>query len=203
VTGTIYSSASSLAGTAQIELTAAYNTVLGLTSTGPAPGDLGGHTYTPGVYTNSSSVLVTGTVNLDCTSNPNGQIIFIIGSTLTAASYSSVNLNNCQASNVFWLVQTSATIGTYSQFSGQILAYTSISLLTGATLQGRALARYGSVSLDTNSPINSLAGSGGSGGSGGAGATPAPSSLILVTIALVCAGIYGARKRLLKPFRRN
>jgi len=208
VSGTIHS-ADSVAATAQSELTAAYNAVAGTASTATWNTDLGGHTfYAGGVYTASTSLGLTGTVTLDCTSNPNGQIIFQMGSTLTTASSSNVNLLSCLPANVFWLVGTSATLGTNSSFSGNILAQASITLTTGGTLHGRALARTGAVTLDTNA-ITIPATLGGTGGGppvpGGPGlpAGAAPSSLILVAIALVCAGIYGTRKRLPKLMGRN
>ena len=210
VTGTIHSD-DAFAGTAQSELTAAYNTVAGTASTATWNTDLGGHTfYVGGVYTApSTSMALTGTVTLDCTSNPNGQIIFQIGSTLTAASGSSVTLVNCQASNIFWLVGSSATIGTYSSFYGNILAHDAITLTTGASLHGRALARGAAVTLDDNAITMPATLGGGTGGgppvSGGSGlpSTPAPSSLILVALALVCVGVYQARKRLPKLLGRN
>jgi hypothetical protein len=213
LSGTKYSGAASLAGTAQTELTTAYNAVAGTASTAIWNADLGGHTfYAGGVYTASTSLGLTGAVTLDCTSNPNGQIIFQIGSTLTTASGSSVTLVSCQASNIFWLVGTSATLGTNSSFSGNILAQTSITLTTGGSLQGRALARTGAVTLDTNTitmPATLGGGTGGGppvpGGStgGGASTAPAPSSLILVALALVCVGLYQARTRLSNLFGRN
>jgi hypothetical protein len=209
VTGTIHS-ADSVAATAQNELTAAYGAVAGTASTATWNTDLGGHTfYAGGVYTASSSLGLTGTVTLDCTSNPNGQIIFKIGSTLTTASNSNVNLLSCLPANIFWLVGTSASLGTYSSFSGNILAQTAITLTTGGTLQGRALARTGAVTLDTNTINMPTTLGGGTGGGpsvpGGSGlpSTPAPSSLILVALALVCAGVYQARKRLPNLFGRN
>lgn len=209
VTGTIHS-ADSVAATAQSELTAAYNAVAGTASTATWNTDLGGHTfYVGGVYTASTSLGLTGTVTLDCTSNPNGQIIFKIGSTLTTASNSNVNLLSCLPANIFWLVGTSASLGTYSSFSGNILAQTAITLTTGGTLQGRALARTAAVTLDTNTINMPTTLGGGTGGGpsvpGGSGlpSTPAPSSLILVALALVCAGVYQARKRLPKLLGRS
>jgi hypothetical protein len=72
-------------------------------------------------------------------------------STLTVAGGSVVSLiNGAQASNVFWQVGSSATIGTNSAFVGNILAYTSITLTTGATVDGRVLALDDAVTLDTN-----------------------------------------------------
>ena len=209
VSGTIHS-ADSVAATAHNELTAAYGAVAGTASTATWNTDLGGHTfYAGGVYTASSSLGLTGTVTLDCTSNPNGQIIFQIGSTLTTASSSNVNLLSCLPANIFWLVGTSASLGTYSSFSGNILAQASITLTTGGTLQGRALARTGAVTLDTNTITMPTTLGGGTGGGppvpGGSGlpSTPAPSSLILVALALVCAGVYQARKRLPKLLGRS
>ena len=212
VSGTIHS-ADAVAATAQNELTTAYGAVAGTASTATWNTDLGGHTfYVGGVYTASTSLGLTGTVTLDCTSNPNGQIIFQIGSTLTTASSSNVNLVSCLPANVFWLVGTSATLGTNSSFSGNILAQTSITLTTSGSLQGRALARTGAVTLDTNTitmPATLGGGTGGgppvSGGStgGGAATAPAPSSLILVALALVCVGLYQSRRRLSNLFGRN
>jgi len=210
LSGTKYSGASSLAGTAQTELTTAYNAVLAAPSTLTWNADLGGHTfYVGGVYTASTSLGLTGTVTLDCTSNPNGQIIFQIGSTLTTASGSNVNLLSCLPANIFWLVGSSATLGTTTSFAGNILAQVSITLNTGASLSGRALARTGAVTLDTNAITVPATLGGGTGGGppipGGSvlPSAPAPSSLILVALALVCAGVYQARKRLPKLLGRN
>jgi hypothetical protein len=171
---------------------------------------LGGHTFFAGVYTASSSLGLTGTVTLDAQNNSNAQFIFQVGTALTANVGSSVNLiNGALPANVFWQVGSSATVGTGASFSGNILAFSSISLGTGASLQGRALARNAAVTLLGNivTMPASLGGTGGGppvpGGSGGVTSTPAPSSLILVAIALVFAGIYQARERLLKLLRRS
>jgi hypothetical protein len=195
-TGTIHS-ADPFALQAQNELTAAYNAAAAAASTATKAGDLGGQTLFAGVYTSSSSLGITGTVTLDAQNNPNAQFIFQIASALTTATSSNVVLiNGAQPSNIFWQIGSSATLGTSSSFSGNILALSSISLGTGTALQGRALARNGAVTLLSNA-INSP------GGIPGIPSTPVPSSLILVTIALLCAGIYQAREWLLQPFRRN
>ena len=107
---------------------------------------------TPGVYNFTSSAQLTGTLTLNGLGNPNSVFIFNIGSTLTTASASSVLLiNGAQGGNVFWRVGSSATLGTTTQFTGDILALTSITLNTGANINcGAAWARNGSVTLDTN-----------------------------------------------------
>jgi len=197
VSGAIHS-ADAFAGTAQTQLTTAYNAAAGAASNATVSGDLGGLTFFPGVYTSNSSLAITGTVTLNALGNPNAQFIFQMGSTLTTAVGSTVLLTNgAQASNVFWQVGSSATLGTSSFFSGNILALVSISLGTGAALQGRALARNGAVTLLSNT-INTPAGLG---GPPPPLVTPAPSSLILVTTALLGILIYQGRKRIFKPFR--
>jgi hypothetical protein len=143
---------------AQTDLTTAYNVAAGLAATANLTGqDLGGLTLTPGVYSFSSSAQLTGILTLNALGDPNAQFVFQIGSTLTAASGSSVvgiNGGLDPLCNVFWQVGSSATIGTTSAFEGHILALTSITLTTGATLDGSALARNGAVTLDSNTIIN-------------------------------------------------
>src|ERR1700732_2962506 len=137
-TGNIHS-ADAFAAQAQNELTAAYNAAAGAASTATKAGDLGGQTLFAGVYTSSSSLGITGTLTLDAQNNPNAQFIFQIASALTTATSSTVLLiNGAKASNVFWQIGSSATLGTSSVFAGNILALSSISLGTGAILQGRA-----------------------------------------------------------------
>jgi ice-binding like protein len=108
---------------------------------------LTGQNLTPGTYCFSSSAGLTGPLTL----NGFGVYIFQIGSALTTASGSSVLLtNNAQACGVWWQVTSSATFGTGSSFQGTVMALTSITMTTGATLIGRALARNGAVTMDTN-----------------------------------------------------
>lgn len=114
--------------------------------------DLGGLVLTAGVYNYDSSAQLTGALTLDGEGNPNALFIINIGDTLTTASNSSVVLvNGAQGGNVFFVVGSSATLGTATAFAGDILALTSITLTTGANiLCGAALARNGAVTLDTN-----------------------------------------------------
>jgi hypothetical protein len=117
----------------------------------PPISDLGGLTLATGVYNNPSSFFLTGTLTLDAGGDPNAVWIFQTGSTLITGVGSNVNLiNGAKASNIFWQVGSSATLGVGSQFEGSILAQESITLNTGATLAGRALALTGAVTMDNN-----------------------------------------------------
>jgi hypothetical protein len=151
VSGTIHA-ADAVALAAQGGVTTAYNSLAGQVCSRDLTGqDLGGMTLTAGVYCFSSSAQLTGTLTLDAQGNANAVFIFQIGSTLTTASASSVVLiNGGSVCNVFWQVGSSATLGTTTSFVGNILALTSITLTTGATVNGRALARNGAVTLDSN-----------------------------------------------------
>lgn len=116
--------------------------------------DLGGLTLTSGVYQGSSSFGITGTLTLDGGGDPNAVWIFQAGSTLITASGSAISLiGGAQAGNVFWQVGTSATLGTGTDFAGNILALDSITLNTGATVDGRVLARNAAVALDDNTIV--------------------------------------------------
>lgn len=152
VTGAIHA-ADAVAQSAQADTTTAYNNLAGqaCTTTFGVPTDLAGMTLVPGVYCFASSASLSGTLTLDGQGDPNAVFIFKTGSTLITGSNASVVLvNGVQACNVFWQVGSSATIGTGTTFAGNILALTSITLTTNATLAGRALAQNGSVTLDSN-----------------------------------------------------
>jgi hypothetical protein len=143
---------------AQTDLTVAYNAAAGTACNTNLTGqDLGGMTLTPGVYCFDSSAGLTGTLILDFQGNPSAFFLFKMGSTLTTASASTVQIINGGGTacpeNLFWQVGSSATLGTNSTFLGNILALTSITLTTGANMNGRALARNGAVTLDTNNIV--------------------------------------------------
>jgi hypothetical protein len=165
---------------ARSDLTTAYGTLAALSFNSNLSGqNLGGLTLTPGVYLFNSSAQLTGMLTLNAENNPNAQFVFEIGSTLTTASNSLVNIINISSAKsgpdngLFWQIGSSATIGTDSMFAGNILALTSITLDTGASIDdGRALALNGAVSLDDNL-INASDTSGGFGG-GGVTITPVP-----------------------------
>jgi type VI secretion system secreted protein VgrG len=136
---------------AKTDLVTAYTTAAGQGPTTAIPADLVGRTLMPGVYNSASAIGLSGVLTLDAANDPNAVWVFQAGSTLITSSGSRVMmLNGAQPCNVFWQVGSSTTLGTNSTFVGTIMALTSISLQTGATLDGRALARNGAVTLDTN-----------------------------------------------------
>lgn len=114
--------------------------------------DLGGMTLKPGVYTFASSAFLTGTLTLDAQGDPNALFVFQMGSTLITASDSLVTtINGADGCNVYWQVGSSATLGTGTDFTGHIVALTSITLTTGASItDGSALALNGAVTMDSN-----------------------------------------------------
>ncbi len=140
------------ADAAQSSLTAAYNDAAGRPADATVAGNLGGQTFAPGVYKSTSSLEISsGDLTLDALGDSNGVFIFQIASALTVTSGRQVILSGgAQAANVFWQVGSSATLGTTSDFAGTILAQASISLNTGASLNGRALARDGAVTMQSN-----------------------------------------------------
>jgi hypothetical protein len=140
------------AAQAQLDLTTAYLYTAGLPGGAVLPGDMSGLTFSPGLYKTSSTVMLSaGNVTLDALGDVNAVFIFQVASTLTTIGSTQVILaGGAQAKNVFWQTGSSATLGTNSIFKGTIMALQSITLQTGATLQGRALARNGAVTLDSN-----------------------------------------------------
>jgi hypothetical protein len=177
VNGTVHA-ADADAANAQAGALAAYNVLAGFTViTQDLSGqDLGGLTLLPGVYKFKSSAQLTGQLTLNLLGDPNSLFVFQIGSTLTTASNSSViTINGADCCNVYWQIGSSATLGTTTDFRGNILANASITLNTGANItDGRALALNGAVTLDTNNISNADC------------AVPEPG-----TVSLLCAGLLG------------
>jgi hypothetical protein len=179
---------------AQSDLTNAYIVAMGLKATSNLTGqDLGGMTLTKGVYLFNTSAQLTGTLTLE--GKPGALFVFQIGSTLTTASSSSVIFINSLTAkrmndpHVYWVVGSSATLGTSTKFAGNILALTSITLNNGASIVcGSALARNGAVTLNNNVITNC--------GSRGM-TTPEPGTIGLMGSGLVIlAGIARRRMRI-------
>ena len=145
------------ANQAKLDLTAAYNDAAGRTATDivTLSGNLGGLTLTPGLYKSTSSLSISsGDLTFDAKGNANAVFIIQIASTLTTTSGRKVILSGgAQASNIFWQVGSSATFGTTSVFKGTVMAMQSISFNTGATLDGKALARNGAVTMAGNTIV--------------------------------------------------
>jgi ice-binding like protein len=166
--------ADATAAQAQANLITAYNNAAGQGPANTLATELGGQTLTPGVYDSQSGTFgITGTLTLNAKGNPSAVFIFKTASTLISASASQVKLiNGAQPCNLFWKVGSSATLGTTSNFAGNILALESISLNNGVAVNGRLLARNGAVTLidDTVTRTPCVTGTTGSGeGEGGGG----------------------------------
>ncbi|MDQ0745061.1 hypothetical protein QFZ62_002369 [Clavibacter sp. B3I6] len=175
IVGGAVHAADAAAGQAQSDLTTAYDDAAGRPTTAAAPADLVGSTLTPGVHTAAGPLGLTSTVTLDAQGDPSAVFVIQAPSSLTTGSGSRVVLvNGAEACNVFWQVASSATLGTGSGFAGTVLALTSVSVGTGATVDGRVLARNGSVTLDDDDLVSSACGSGTSPGGGGPVPTPTP-----------------------------
>ena len=142
---------------AKLDLTAAYNDAAGRTSTDivTLSGNIGGLTLTPGLYKSTSSLAISsGDVTFDAKGNSSAVFIIQIASAFTTTSGRKVILSGgAQASNIFWQIGSSATFGTTSVLKGTFMAMQSITFNTGATLDGRALARTGAVVMAGNTIV--------------------------------------------------
>ena len=141
--GTIHD-ADANAAAAQSDNTAAFAFIdQGCNITYPGTKDLVGENLVPGVYC-ADAFELSGTLTLS------GSGVWIFKSASTLITSGTANVVGGDPCNVWWRVVSSATLGTNTSLLGNILALTSISLNTGATLNGRALAQTGAVTMDDN-----------------------------------------------------
>ena len=199
VTGGLVHAGTAVAQLAQGGLTNAI-TSLGLMGTGTLlAADLVGLTLVPGVYTVPAGVSnLTGTLTLDGGGNANAAWVFQMPSTLITSSGSVVDvINTGSGAGLYWNVGSSATLDTTTSFQGNILALTSISLNTGATIGcGRALANTGAVNMDTNTfSIDCLANGLSGGLTGIPTPIPEPETYALMLAGLGLVGMVAQRRR--------
>jgi type VI secretion system secreted protein VgrG len=199
---------------ALIDATTAYNALAGLAFgtnlTGQVMGSPGLTTLTPGVYRFDTSAQLTGTLMLDFATNPGGNFVFQIGSTLTTATDSFISVLNATAgSGIYWQIGSSATLGTGTDFAGNLLALTSVTLNPGAQiLCGRAIGLNGAVTLTDNLVSANCVGQdfgtglvdGGSLGFSGGPVTPVPEP---ATAMLFLTGLAGLAATRGKPARNT
>ncbi|MDI1354182.1 MAG: Ig-like domain-containing protein [bacterium] len=144
---------------AKQDLTNAYLAAEGATSPAPVSvnGDLGGTTLAPGIYKSTSSLLIqSGDLTLDAQGNPNAYWIFQVASAFTTVGGAGGNIilaGGAQAQNIFWQTGSSATIGGFTSFKGNVLALTSITMNSGAVAVGRMLAINGAVVMTSTNKI--------------------------------------------------
>ena len=145
-----------LSAQAKLDLTTAYNSAAGRT-VGPitVAGNIGGMTLPAGLYKSTSGLEISsGDLTLDAKGNPNAIWVFQIATTLTTSAGRKVMLSGgAKATNIFWQVGTSTTLGSSSVFKGTIMADQSITMNTGASLEGRAFARIAAVTLNGNTIV--------------------------------------------------
>ncbi len=135
------------------DLTTAYNDAAGrVLCPITIAGNIGGQALTPGLYKSTSTLAISaGDLTLDAQGDSDAVFIFQIGTTFTTTAAHKVILSNgAKPANIYWQVGTFATLGTTTDFHGTIMADQAITLASGATLNGRALARIGAVGLDNN-----------------------------------------------------
>jgi predicted secreted protein with PEFG-CTERM motif len=138
------------AGTAQNAATSNANSQVCTTNLGTSV-DLSlvqGGVYAPGVYcTTGAASIGTGGITL----TGNGIHIFQINGALSTVVNSNVMLTNgAQASDVSWVPTQATTLGANSNFAGNILDASGVTINNNVSMTGRVLAFGGTVSTDVD-----------------------------------------------------
>lgn len=151
---------------AKNDLTSAYLAAEGASSPAPATvsGDIGGQTLAPGIYKSTSTLSIqNGNLTLDGNGDPNAEWIFQVASDFTTvggapfpspAGGNVILIGGAQAKNVTWQIGSSATIGDYTSFKGNILALTSVTMNAFSQATGRMLCSNGAVTLTSTNTIS-------------------------------------------------
>jgi hypothetical protein len=141
--------------TAILDMQTAYTDAAGRTLpdfTELGAGNIDGMTLVPGVYKWGTGVEIP--IGVTITGGANDVWIFQIAQDLTVGNGAIVTLGGAaQAKNIFWQVAGQVTLGTTANFKGIILSQTLISMNTGTTMLGRALAQT-AVTLDATAITN-------------------------------------------------
>jgi hypothetical protein len=107
--------------------------------------EMGGLTFTPGVYTHGSAInigLANPVVYLDAQGDKDAVFIFNAGTTLTTCAGSQiVLLNEAKSENVLWVLGTALTMGADSILVGTVLAGSDITIGTNGMIWGRVIAQ--------------------------------------------------------------
>lgn len=114
-------------------------------------GNIGGMTLAPGVYKWGTGVVIPTDVTLD--GRATDVWIFQIAQDLAMASGARMVLaGGALATNVFWQVAGLVDLGTTAHAEGVILTQTSVTLRTGASINGRLLAQT-AVNIDGSTVV--------------------------------------------------
>jgi hypothetical protein len=133
------------------EVSAAYYAYQAMTPTGECVGDLGGRTFTPGVYSTASAINITSLLILDALGDTTAQFVFQTDAAFSPSSGAVIQLRNgATADNVYWICTGAPSTGGNCFLVGNILSVAAITIGQGSTLYGRALSFGGAVTLASN-----------------------------------------------------
>ena len=140
------------ASIAYYDIKSAYRQALTLATSDEISGNLGGKTLYSGVYNSTDGLEISsGDLILDGQNTNSPKFIFKMATTLYLSEGRKIFLiNGASAANIYWCVGSSATFATTSVIEGTVMAYASISMFTGSTVNGRVFAINGAVTMDSN-----------------------------------------------------